>query len=271
MEPIVRDFRLALRRLRMAPGFTIFAVVSLALGIGVSTAIYSAVRTLFWMPLSIAEPTRAVSLVIGVSKDTDTFVMGRRGNPVFFVPLAQGYDSSVVISARAADPSVAAGLQRAAIRRADPELAVSSLGTGSTLLAAPYFLLRIVVGLSSSLGVMALVLAMAGLYGVLAHLVARRTREIGIRIANGADRSRIFTLILRDGLRPVVKGLVLGLGAGVLFRIALRTTIVTGISPVDPVVFAVVPIPFVLAAVIACYVPASRASRVDPNIALRDL
>jgi putative ABC transport system permease protein len=209
--------------------------------------------------------------VVGVSKDTDTFMLGRRGNPVLLVPLAQGYNSALTITARAADPSAAAGVLRSAIRKADPELAVGSLGTGVKLLSGPYFLLRIVAGLASALGAVALVLAMAGLYGVLAHVVTRRTREIGIRIALGADRSRIFSLILRDGLRPVVKGLVLGLGIGVVFRIVLRSTIVTGISPVDPLMFALVPVPFVLAALIACYVPASRASRVEPTVALRDL
>jgi putative ABC transport system permease protein len=87
----------------------------------------------------------------------------------------------------------------------------------------------------------------------------------------GADRSRIFLLVLRDGLRPVLTGLVLGLGGGVVFRIALQSTIVTDISPVDPLTFALVPVLFVLAALFACYVPASRASRVEPTVALRDL
>lgn len=77
--------------------------------------------------------------------------------------------------------------------------------------------------------------------------------------------------ILRDGLRPVVKGLVLGMGAGVAFRLILRAIFVTGISAVDPVVCGLVPIPFVLAALLACSAPAARASRVDPNVALRDL
>lgn len=209
--------------------------------------------------------------VVGVSKDTDTFMLGRRGNPVLFVPLAQGYNSAVTISARTSDPSAAAGVLRSAIRKADPDLAISSLGTGVKLLSGPYFVLRIVAALASALGALALVLAMAGLYGVLAHVVSRRTREIGIRIAMGADRSRIIALILCDGLRPVVKGLVLGLGAGIVFRIALRSTIVTGIAPVDPLTFAFVPVPFVIAALIACYVPASRASRVEPTVALKDL
>ena len=212
-----------------------------------------------------------VFAVVGVSKDTDTFMLGRRGNAVLFVPLAQSYNSAITISARTSDPSAAAGVLRSAIRKADPELAISSLGTGVKLLSGPYFLLRIVAALASALGVLALVLAMAGLYGVLAHVVSRRTREIGIRIAMGADRSRIFSLILRDGLRPVLKGLVLGLSVGVVFRIVLRSTIVTGISPVDPLTFMLVPVPFLLAALIACYVPASRASRVEPTVALRDL
>jgi putative ABC transport system permease protein len=209
--------------------------------------------------------------VIGVTADTDTFMLGRRGNPGIFVPFAQRYSPSVTITARAADPRAAAGVLRTVIRTVDPELAVTSNGQGAVVLAGPYVLMRIVAGLASALGALALVLAMAGLYGVLSHVVARRTREIGIRIAIGAHRSRIFELILRDGLRPVVKGLVLGLGAGVLFRIALRATVATGISPIDPLVFALVPIPFLIAALIACYLPAARASRVDPNVALRDL
>jgi putative ABC transport system permease protein len=209
--------------------------------------------------------------VVGVSADTDAFQLGLRGSSVMFVPLTQRYGSSITFSARAANPAAAVGALRSAIRSADAELAVTSSGTGATILAGPYFLLRIIGSLATALGFLALVLAMAGLYGVLSHLVARRTREIGIRIAVGADRSRIFALILRDGLRPVVKGLVLGLGTGVLVRFVLRATTFTQISPVDLVVFGLVPIPFVIAALAACYVPASRASRVDPNVALRDL
>jgi putative ABC transport system permease protein len=124
--------------------------------------------------------------------------------------------------------------------------------------------------LAAVLGTIALVLAMAGLHGVLSHVVARRTREIGIRLSVGADRGRIPSLVLRDGFRPVVKGLVIGLGAGVLLRLLLRATIVTAISPVDVTMFSLVPVPFLCAALAACWVPAARASRVDPNVALRD-
>ena len=219
----------------------------------------------------VAGTTPELYTIVGVSADTDTFMLGRRGNPVLFVPFAQRYATPVVITVRSTDPVLAAGALRTAIRRADPALAPSAVGTGSALLVGPYFLLRIIATLASALGLVALVLAMAGLYGVLSHVVARRTREIGIRLAIGADRRRIFALVLRDGARPVVKGIVLGIGIGVLLRIALRATVVTSLSPVDVALFAVAPLPFLAAAVIACYVPASRASRVDPNVALRDL
>jgi predicted permease len=209
--------------------------------------------------------------VVGVSKETDSFMLGRRGNPVLFVPLAQQYESRITITARSADPAGAASALRTAIRTVAPDMATSALGTGEALLMGPYFLLRIIAGLAAALGTIALVLAMAGLHGVLSHVVARRTREIGIRLAVGADRKRILSLMLRDGFRPVVKGLVIGLGAGVLLRLLLRATIVTAISPVDVTMFSLIPVPFLCAGLAACWVPASRASRVDPNVALRDL
>ena len=112
---------------------------------------------------------------------------------------------------------------------------------------------------------------MAGLFGVLSHVVLRRTREIGIRIALGADRARIFRLVLRDGLYPVAKGIVLGLTIGVGARMAVASWVVTDISPFEPLALLLMPVPFILAALAACYFPAARASRVDPNVALRNL
>jgi putative ABC transport system permease protein len=209
--------------------------------------------------------------VVGISADTDTFMLSRRGNPPMFVPLAQHYAPGLTFSARATDPSAAVRALRSAIQRVDPELAISSIGTGTRLLVGPFFVLRVIAGLATALGGVALVLAMAGLYGVLSHVVARRTREIGIRLALGADRAGIFRLILRDGLRPVIKGLIMGGIVGVLLRVALRATVVTTLSPIDVVVFAAAPLPFLVAALAACYLPAQRASRVDPNVALRDL
>ncbi len=153
----------------------------------------------------------------------------------------------------------------------DPELAASVVGSGGTLLQGAFFILHVISSLATALGTIAMVLAMAGLFGVLSHVVLRRTREMGIRVALGADRGRIFRLVLLDGLRPVAKGIVLGLTIGIGARLAVRAWVVTDINAFEPLVFALVPVPFILAALVACYLPAARASRVDPNVALRDL
>jgi putative ABC transport system permease protein len=191
-----------------------------------------------------------------------------------FLPLAQHYDgrASVMLLARGVGgaPAAVAAL-RAAVRQVDPSLAVSAAGTADVLLGGPMFLLRVVALLAASLGGLALVLAMAGLFGVLSHVVERRRREIGVRLAMGADRRDIVRMVLRDGLRPVGKGLVLGLLIGLGVRIVMRGQVFTTIAAWDPVEFTGLPVLFIAAALIACWLPAVRASRVDPNVALRDL
>src|SRR5213078_4871741 len=99
------------------------------------------------------------------------------------------------------DPSAMPGLLKSLIRRADPDLVPGTSGTGSTLMAGPALGLKVLGGTALSLGLLALVLAMAGLYGVLSHLVARRTREMGIRLALGATPARIHRMVLADGAR----------------------------------------------------------------------
>jgi ABC-type antimicrobial peptide transport system permease subunit len=113
-----------------------------------------------------------------------------------------------------------------------------------------------------------LLLAGVGLFGVLSYIVAQRTTEIGIRIALGAQREQVMRLMLRDGLRPAVVGLVLGLVASAgLTR--LIQSLLYGTAALDPVVFAVVSVTLLAVAAIACAVPACRASRLDPITALR--
>jgi putative ABC transport system permease protein len=211
--------------------------------------------------------------VVGVSADLDEPTRTYRGDTFVFVPWAQRYEPGVpvVLTVRGRSPAAAVGILRSTIRRVDPELATSTVGTGRTMLQGPLFILRIIRGLATALASISMVLAMAGLFGVLSHVVLRRMREMGIRIALGADRGRIFRLILFDGMRPVAKGIVLGLVIGVGARLAVRAWVVTDISAFEPLVLVVVPIPFVVAALVACYLPAARASRVDPNVALRDL
>ena len=112
-------------------------------------------------------------------------------------------------------------------------------------------------------------LALGGLYGVLSHLVLRRTREIGVRVALGASRADITRMVVWQGLSPVVVGLVAGLTFGALARMALRPQFLRLVPAMDVVVLVVVPVLFIAAAVLACYVPARRAASVDPIVALR--
>ena len=114
----------------------------------------------------------------------------------------------------------------------------------------------------------ALVLATAGIYGVMAYFVTQRTREIGVRIALGAQWEDVLKLILRSGMSLVAIGLTIGLaGAWALTR--LMTTLLFEVSPTDPATFFIVALAVVLATLLACYIPARRAAKVDPLVALR--
>jgi putative ABC transport system permease protein len=209
--------------------------------------------------------------IVGVSADDEPWDNGQR-KPLIFVPFAQRYVPflPITIIARAADPRAGAAALRASVRRVDRDLSISGAGTSAVLLYG-FYPLRVIAMMAAALGVLGLVLAMSGLFGVLSHVVMKRTREMGIRLAIGAERADIFKLVLRDGFYPVGRGLLLGLGIGVASRIAVKAFVVTNVSAIDPWPLILLPIPFLLAAFAACYFPAARASRVDPNVALREL
>jgi ABC-type antimicrobial peptide transport system permease subunit len=122
--------------------------------------------------------------------------------------------------------------------------------------------------LFSIFGALALILAVVGVYGVKAYSVARRTREIGIRMALGAEPGAVLYMILREGLVMILSGTALGLllalGIGRIFGSMLYQ-----VSPVDPVAFTLAPLVLTAAALLACYLPARRATKVDPMVALR--
>jgi len=114
-----------------------------------------------------------------------------------------------------------------------------------------------------------LLLAAIGIYGVLAYSVARRTREIGVRMALGAARRRVVRMVLRDSLAPVVTGSAVGIVTA-LVATRLMRALLYGVSPTDPATFAVVTLVLLAVAVLASAVPAMRAARVDPIVALRE-
>jgi len=209
--------------------------------------------------------------IVGVSADADTFTMGFRRSGLVFVPFSHEPRATVVFTARAADPDLSLGALRSAIRAVDPGSVILGDGTGWTMLSGPFYFLGALSWLSAALGALTLVLVMTGLYGVLSMIVRHRWREFGIRMALGCAREGLVRLVLREGSRPVISGLILGLCLGLLARLGVGAVLPAGLTVVDPFVLVVVPLIIALATLAATWWPARRAAQVDPNVALRQL
>jgi putative ABC transport system permease protein len=210
--------------------------------------------------------------VVGVVGDT-VGASGRVSNE-FYVPFAQHFSPDVAILAKTRSGDIDSVITkiRTTVRQIDPDVAVSQAGRAD-LMTARYGagILRLVTRGAAALAIIALVLAMTGLYGVLSHVVSQRVRELGLRMALGADRRRIVMMILKDGFRPVVEGLFIGLAVAAVFRMLMPSSLEMAIGPADLIAFAFAAGPLLVAGAIACYFPAHRAASVDPNVALRNL
>jgi len=180
--------------------------------------------------------------------------------------------SPVTVTVKTAgDPATLVDPLKRIVNRLDPQFLVLDVLPASALGGARTLVVRIGAAAGGLLGGLALLLAMAGLYGVLSELVLRRTRELGIRMALGADPRRLLRMVLLDGTRPVLAGLAIGLGCGVILRLGFRPLFTRLLPAFDPLTVALVSLAFIAAALLAAFVPARRASRVDPNVALRHL
>jgi predicted permease len=157
---------------------------------------------------------------------------------------------------------------RRAVREADPELVIVQAKTMSEHISLSLFLPRLGALLLGSFGLMALALATVGLYGVVSYSASRRTREVGIRIALGADQGEVIRMVVRDGMGVVLAGGLVGLGASLLLARLLAQYLI-GIGPLDPVTLGGVTLALLAASAIAAFVPARRASRVSPTTALK--
>ena len=211
-----------------------------------------------------ATPLRIIG-VVGSTRDE----LAHEPYPVIYYPLFSGDQRGVTLVVRSQrDPSAIAISAQKAIASLDPQLPVSNILTMEQVLGESTLDARFDATLLLAFAALSLLLAMVGLFGVLSFLVAQRTTEIGVRIALGASRERIMRQMLRDGLRPAVYGLLLGLAASAGVA-RLIQSLLFGTKPFDLTVFVLVSVTLLLVAALACALPAWRASRLDPMRALR--
>jgi predicted permease len=209
--------------------------------------------------------------VVGVVRDSKYVTVDEEPRPFVYRPLAQAYTPHVTLLVRASGTSAdALRTIKEAVKAQDPGLAVFNVATLADATALALLPAQVAGNLLGALGVLALLLAALGIYGVLSYIVRSRTREIGVRIAIGATPQAVAFMVVRQSLKWSVVGLSIGLiSAGLLTRLLQR--FLYGISPTDPLTFGMVTLLLVLVASAAALIPAARASRLDPIIALKDL
>lgn len=207
--------------------------------------------------------------IVGTVGDT-RYALGEKPVPMMYFPLNAGVETvgTLVIRSSHNVEVFAVPVQRI-VAGMDSDLPVSDVLTMSQLLSKQTFDRSFNATLLAAFGTLSLVLAAVGLFGVMSYMAAQRTTEIGIRIALGAKREQVMRKMLLDGMRPAVLGLMVGLAAS-LEAVRLMRDLLYGIKPLDPAVFALVAATLLAVAVLACTVPAWRASRLDPVQALRN-
>lgn len=213
----------------------------------------------------MGDPEEGTYEVIGIVPEVPSEDLAVQPAPIVYAPLATTPGivfPFVSISVRTAgDPVAAAGLLREAVRSLDPDLALGQLRTMSDIEASTLAERRFQLVLVVAFGAASLLIAALGTYAVLSHGVARREQELAVRLALGAPAEAVRSLVLRQGLRPVLVGLVGGIAAALLSGGSL-SSLLYGVTPGDPVVLAAVAATTLLAAVLACWLPARRAGRI---------
>jgi len=209
------------------------------------------------------EPQREI---VGVVADTKYDDMRKADEPIVYLPLKNGQVTFVLRSAVV--PSALIPAVRRIVNDVDEDLPVFGVRTQTQTIDRLLFNQRLVARLSSLFGALGLLLACIGLYGLLAYEVARRTREIGIRAALGAQRRDVLRMVIKEGLVLVIFGAVAGIAASIALTRFLQS-LLFGVRATDPWTFAAVCALLVVVGMLACYIPARRATRVDPMVALR--
>jgi len=269
------------------PLFAIVAVITLALGIGANTAIFSVVNAVLLRALPYHNPERLIILsTVGSSGDRDGFSIPEaqdfRTQMHSLEDLAAFQSQSVNVTGgerpdRVRGAFVSANyfkffnlnpLVRQALWRVDADQPMWKIRTVEFLVNRSVADRKFLLALMGIFASLALVLTMIGLYGVISYLVNQRTQEIGIRMALGAQMRDILQMVLKQGMILVLTGVALGLAAAWLST-RLMARLLYQVSATDPLTFAVIAAFLIAVALLACYLPARRATKVDPLVALR--
>jgi predicted permease len=208
--------------------------------------------------------------IVGVAKDGKYFNIAENPRPFVWRPMSQGYSSSGILIARTkgnSDALIAA--VRGQVQSLDPNLPLFDVKTLNEHMKLALFAPKIAAMVLGVFGLVALMLSAIGVYGITSYAVAQRTHEIGIRIALGAQLGDVLRLVLKHGLKLTIIGAVIGLLGAYLATRAI-SSVLYGVSATDPLTFGFVSLLLIGVALIACYVPARRATKVEPLVALRN-
>jgi ABC-type antimicrobial peptide transport system permease subunit len=210
------------------------------------------------------------SEVIGVGQDVRNLSLSKVDDSYFYLPLSQSSQLTRMILLRTkGNTSSLLALLGGAVRRVDANLPVVAAPLDWAVSLDPYFIVSRVGGiLCSVVGALGLFLACLGVYGMVGYSVVERTHEIGIRMALGAQRQQVLGLVLRESARPMLFGTVIGIAVSAAVA-RLISAILFGLNPADAISFAGVSLLLIAVAMFAGWLPARRAMRVDPMVALR--
>jgi putative ABC transport system permease protein len=211
--------------------------------------------------------------IVGVVSDVKGGSLNRPVSPLVYAPLSQyrreGWSNSLMLAVQtSAPPETLTAAIREQVRALDLDQPITSVRTMDQLLNRTLSEAKFSLLLFGLFGALALLLAAIGIYGVMATSVTQRTHEIGLRMALGAQKGDVLRLVVRQGMTSVVAGIVTGLAFAVALT-RLMSTLLFGVTPTDPTTLALITILLGVVALLACYIPARRATKVDPLVALR--
>ncbi len=207
--------------------------------------------------------------VVGVARNAVVNAIGEEPQPLAYLPLTQDFAPAATMQVRTVGPmGPVISTVRSHVQSLDTNLALTNWNTIGELLDQGLWAPRMGAALLAVFGGVALILAVVGVYGVLSYSVSQQTREIGIRMAMGARTGSVLSLVVKQGMRLAIVGLVLGLALA-FATMHVLSSLLFGVSAHDPLIFGGVTLILATAAILACYIPARRAASVDPLVALR--